>query len=201
MNTLVIATRNSGKFAEFVNLLKGCTYPMISLEEFPDIEIVEDGTTFDENAIKKAKTVVQQTGFLSLADDSGLEVLALGGKPGVHTARYAGDGAGDGDNIQKLLWEMRDVPREHRQARFVCSLALAFPSGEVVLERGLLEGYIDVEPKGRRGFGYDPIFFVPELGVTLSEIGQEQKNRLSHRAKAFNSIKKHLPFKDGEGRR
>ena len=201
MNTIVIATRNPGKFEEFVKLLQGCPLKMISLEEFPEIEILEDGNTFDENAIKKAEAVAQQTGFLALGDDSGLQVLALGGKPGIHTARYAGDRASDNDNIQKLLWDMKDVHWEHRQARFVCSLALGFPGGEVVVEHGFLEGFIDVKPKGSQGFGYDPIFFVPELGVTLAEVGREEKNRMSHRAKALEGIKRHLPRGNWEDRR
>lgn len=198
MKNLVIATKNPGKFAEFADLLRGCDYNLISLQEFPDIEILEDGSTFDENAIKKVKAVVKETGYMALADDSGLEVSALGGKPGVHTARYAGDNATDHENLQKLLRELRDVPWEHRQAQFVCSLALGFPDGEVVVERGFLKGYIDFNPKGSQGFGYDPVFFVPALGVTLAEIGQEEKNSLSHRAKALERMKRHLPLDDEE---
>jgi len=192
MKTLVIATKNEGKFKEFSELLRGLAYNILYLKDYPDIEIVEDGDTFEENAVKKAKAVVQHTGHITLADDSGLKVDALGGKPGVHTARFAGDNATDVDNLQKLLRDMKDVPWELRRAQFVCCLAIAYPGGKVTVEKGVLEGFINFEPKGSQGFGYDPVFFLPERHTTLAVLGQEYKNQISHRARAFEKIRRYL---------
>ncbi|MDD4568878.1 MAG: XTP/dITP diphosphatase [Tepidanaerobacteraceae bacterium] len=194
MNILVVATKNKGKYLEFKKIL-GCTrFEMVSLSDFPHIKIHETGSSFDENALLKANAVVKNTGFPALADDSGLEVSALQGSPGIFTARYAGENATDEDNIKKLLSEMKDIPSNQRQARFVCSLALVFPDKKVFLERGILEGYITFKPRGIGGFGYDPIFFVPALGRTLSEVSIDDKNRISHRAKALEKIKRHFSY-------
>jgi len=192
MDTIVIATKNHGKYLEFKKMLGSATFNIISLIDFPHIEIKETGSTFDENALIKASTVCQKIGLPTLADDSGLQVRILNGEPGVFTARYAGEHATDEDNINKLLKKLRGVPLDKRQAQFVCSLALVFPNGQTFLEQGILEGLIAISPRGTEGFGYDPIFFIPELNKTLSEIPIGEKNRISHRAKAMQKIKKHL---------
>ena len=192
METLVIATKNKGKYLEFKKMLGPIECKIRSLLDFPYISICESGSTFDENALLKAKTVAKSIKLPALADDSGLEVLDLNGKPGIHTARYAGDNATDQDNINKLLFEMKNVPFDCRQARFVCSLALVFPNGKTFLEQGFLNGFITFEPRGSEGFGYDPIFYLPAFDRTLSEVPIEDKNRISHRAMALEKIKKHL---------
>jgi len=192
MNTLVIATKNQGKYLEFKKMLGTTTFNIISLSDFPHIEIKETGLTFDENAIIKATTVCQKTGLPTLADDSGLQVRILNGEPGVFTARYAGEHATDEENINKLLKNLTGVPLDKRQAQFVCSLALVFPDGKTFLEQGILKGLIAFSPKGTEGFGYDPIFFIPEMNKTLSEISIDEKNKISHRSRAMEKIRKHL---------
>ncbi|MDN5331754.1 MAG: XTP/dITP diphosphohydrolase [Tepidanaerobacteraceae bacterium] len=192
MPNLVIATKNQGKLKEFKAMLSDIPLNVLSLGDFQEIEVDENGKTFEENALIKAKKVVQMTGDAVLSDDSGLEVEVLGGRPGVHTARYAGPGASDHENIEKLLKELEGVPPEKRKARFVCCLCLALPDGRIFVEHGYLEGFITFEPKGTMGFGYDPVFFVPELGKTLSEATPQEKNAVSHRARAMQKMKKHL---------
>jgi XTP/dITP diphosphohydrolase len=192
MNTLVIATKNAGKLSEFKQMLGELPYRILSLTDFPYIEINEHGKSFDENALIKAKTVATHTGFAALGDDSGLEVKALGGRPGIYTARYAGEDASDKDNIKKLLSEMKDVPWERRQARFVCSLALVFPEGRIFIEHGFCEGIIATKPRGKHGFGYDPIFYLPGYDKTMAELPDQEKNKISHRAMAAQKIKMHL---------
>ncbi|TYP51329.1 XTP/dITP diphosphatase [Thermosediminibacter litoriperuensis] len=192
MLDLVIATKNAGKLKEFREMLSDIPLNIISLQDFPGIEVEENGDTFEENAVLKAKRVVELTGIASLGDDSGLEVAALGGRPGVHTARFAGPRASDLENINKLLNELKGVPPEKRQARFVCCLCLVLSDGRIFVEYGYLEGYIILEPRGTMGFGYDPVFFVPELGKTLAEATLEEKNAVSHRARATEKIRKHL---------
>ncbi len=192
MSTLVIATKNDGKYSEFKKMLGPTSFEIKSLQNFPNIEIRETGSSFDENALMKAKVVAKRVGLPAMADDSGLEVQALKGEPGIFTARYAGQHAADEDNIKKLLNKLRDVPSDQRQARFVCSLALVFPDGKIFLKKGILEGFITLKPRGTEGFGYDPVFFVPALGKTLSEVSADEKNRISHRAKALEKIKKYL---------
>lgn len=192
MNTLVISTKNEGKLREFKQMLGKLPYRILSLADFLGIGIIENGRSFDENALIKAKAVAQNTGFIALGDDSGLEVEALGGKPGIYTARYAGEGARDEDNIRKLLSEMENVPWEKRRARFVCSLALVFPEGKIFIERGFCKGIIATKPGGEHGFGYDPVFYLPEYGKTMAELPDRDKNRISHRARAVEKIKKHL---------
>jgi len=192
MNTLVIATKNRGKYLEFKEMFGSVPFSIVSLMDFPYIEIKETGSTFDENALMKASIVCKKTGLPTLADDSGLEVSILNGEPGVFTARYAGEHATDEENINKLLKKLEGVPLNKRQARFVCSLALVFPDGQVFIERGILEGLIAMGPRGTEGFGYDPIFLLPERNKTLSEISIGEKNKISHRAKALEKIKNHL---------
>ncbi|MDI3481537.1 MAG: XTP/dITP diphosphohydrolase [Tepidanaerobacteraceae bacterium] len=192
MKTIVIATKNPGKLLEFKQMLGQLPYRIVSLADFPEINICEDGKSFDENALIKARTVAEKTGLLALGDDSGLEVEALGGKPGIFTARYAGENASDEENIKKLLSEMENVPWEKRGAHFVCSLALAFPDGRIFIERGFCSGIIALKPRGEYGFGYDPIFYLPAYNKTMAELSDSEKNRISHRARALERIKMYL---------
>ena len=187
---LVLATRNRHKVIELLALLRDLGITIRSLDEFPDApDVVEDGATCEANAIKKARAIAEFTGLPAVADDTGLEVDALGGRPGVHAARYAGEDATYDDNCRKLLRELAGVPRERRTARFVTVSAIALPSGEMQVVHGMLNGLIAEEANGAVGFGYDPVFFVPELGKTLAQLSADQKNTISHRAKAFTLAK------------
>ena len=187
---LVLATRNRHKVIELVALLRDLGITIRSLNEFPDApDVVEDGATCEANAIKKARAIAEYTGLPAVADDTGLEVDALGGRPGVHAARYAGEDATYDDNCRKLLRELTGVPHERRTARFVTVAAIALPSGEMRVVHGTLNGVIADETNGTLGFGYDPVFFVPELGKTLAQLSADQKNTISHRAKAFTMAK------------
>jgi XTP/dITP diphosphohydrolase len=184
---LVLATRNPHKVAEMGSMLKDLGVRVRSLAEFDGApEVVEDGSTYEENALKKARSAAAFTGKPSLADDTGLEVEALDGRPGIHAARFAGEQCSFQDNITKLLTVLKGVPRERRGARFVCVLAFVGPDGREELVRGELEGRITEEPAGIGGFGYDPVFFSPEAGKTLAELSPEEKNRISHRHRAVN---------------
>jgi XTP/dITP diphosphohydrolase len=191
---LVMATRNPGKVRELREILKGLNIRLLSLADFPELpEIPEEGATFRENAQAKAAAVARLTGLPALADDSGLEVAALGGRPGVFSARYAGDvtfpaAPGDQDNWQKLLKEMAGVDLEARGARFVCEIALALPDGRLYHARGEVAGSIADAPRGATGFGYDPVFLVPDYGATMAELGPKIKNRISHRARALAAL-------------
>ena len=187
---LVLATRNRHKGEELAALLGGLGITIRTLDEFPDApEVVEDGDTCEANAIKKARTIAEFTGLPAVADDTGLEVDALGGRPGVYAARYAGEDATYEDNCRKLLQELTGVPRERRTARFLTVAAIALPSGEIRVVQGMLEGKIADEASGTLGFGYDPLFLIPELGKTLAQLSADEKNRVSHRAKAFTQAK------------
>jgi XTP/dITP diphosphohydrolase len=196
--TLVMATRNTGKVREMAELLRDLDVRLLSLADFPEIaDIPEEGTTFAENALTKAKTVAKLTGLPALADDSGLEVEALGGRPGVHSARYAQDRTEgrpprDADNWQKLLDELQDVPKDQRQARFVCEIALSFPDSRLITTRGELAGVIALAPRGTWGFGYDPVFYVPEYQAMVAELDLVTKNRISHRGEALQKLKEIL---------
>lgn len=190
---LVLATRNPDKGRELAALLGDVGVTIRTLAEFPGApEVVEDGETCEANATKKAVTIARATGLPAVADDTGLMVEALGGRPGVHAARYAGDSATYEDNWKKLLRELTGVPRERRRAQFVTVAAIADPKGSVSLVRGVLDGLIAEAPAGTQGFGYDPVFFVPELGKTLSQLTPAEKNRISHRAKAFAQVREIL---------
>jgi XTP/dITP diphosphohydrolase len=163
------------------------------MDEFPDVpDVVEDGDTCEANAIKKAAAVSKATGLLAVADDTGLEVDALGGRPGVYAARYAGSEASYEDNCRKLLKELSGVPTDRRTARFITVAAVASASAKVDVMSGVLDGLITEAPAGTKGFGYDPVFYVPELGKTLAELSPEQKNRISHRARAFSQVRELL---------
>jgi len=202
--TLVMATRNPGKVRELADLLGDLGVRLLSLADFPEIpDIPEEGATFAENAAAKATTVARLTGLPALADDSGLEVAALGGRPGVFSARYAQDRTGgatptDEDNWRKLLEELREVPQDRRQARFVCEIALYFPDGRLLTARGELAGFIALAPQGSRGFGYDPIFYVPEYRATVAELDPATKNRISHRGQALQTLKEILTARKRE---
>lgn len=186
LRKILIATTNTGKVREISDLVKGLPIEFVSLADFPDVpEVVEDGATFEENALKKARFVSAATGLPTLADDSGLCVDALDGRPGVHSARYAGPQSSDQDKYMKIIEEMNGVPDYLRSARFVCVLALVLPSGEEHLFRGVCEGRITHEPVGAGGFGYDPIFFYEEAGHAFGEMPREKKNEVSHRGRAL----------------
>lgn len=190
---LVLATRNRHKGEELASILGGLGIQIRTLGDFPMApEVEEDGLTCEANAIKKATEIARATELTAVADDTGLEVKALGGKPGVFAARYAGAHATYEDNCLKLLNELAGVPQSERIATFVTVAALVSPEGVVRTTRGVLEGVITEECRGDRGFGYDPVFLVPELGKTLAELTPEEKNRISHRAKAFGQLREIL---------
>ncbi len=190
---LVLATRNPGKVREIKASLEGLPVEVKGLDEFPEVpEVEETGKTFFENAFKKAKEIAEATGQMALADDSGIEVDALGGAPGVYSARYAGVHGDDRKNIEKLLKELEGVPSEKRTARFKCVMVVYHPSGKWFSAEGIWEGLISLEPRGDKGFGYDPIFLVPELGKTAAELPLDEKNKLSHRGKALAEVKAKL---------
>lgn len=174
-------------------MLEGLDFALFSLNDYNDIpEIIEDGKTFLENALKKARVVSELTGEVVLADDSGLEVDYLGGEPGIYSSRYSGENATDESNIQKLLESLKGVPTEKRGASFRCVLVLYRPDGTFENFEGKFQGRIHDRPVGKRGFGYDPVFFLPERGITVAELPPEVKNTISHRAQAFNKLKKNL---------
>lgn len=190
VNELVLATRNRDKGRELEALLGGLGIRIRTLVDFPSApEVIEDGTTCEANAIKKAREIARATGVPAVADDTGLEVDALEGRPGVFAARYAGEHATYEDNCRKLLHELAGVPRAKRTARFLTVAAIAFPTGDVHVTQGNLEGVIAEQPVGDRGFGYDPVFLVPEFNKTLAQLTAEEKNRMSHRAKAFAQMR------------
>jgi XTP/dITP diphosphohydrolase len=195
---VVVATRNRGKLRELVPLFAelGLGFELVTIDELaPDAELREDGLTFEENALAKARQAAAATGLPALADDSGLEVDALGGAPGVHSARYAGVGASDAANNAKLIEALRGVPTERRGARYRCVAAFCDPArGLEVTRAGACEGRLLEAPRGAGGFGYDPYFVLPGGGLlpgggrTMAEIPLEEKNRISHRAAAFRAL-------------
>ena len=188
---MIVATRNRGKIREVRDALKGLNLRICGLSDLPDVpEIEEDGDSFTENALKKARFYSEYFGKLTLADDSGLEVDSLKGQPGVHSARYAGERASSQENNQKLLREMQGVPISKRGARFRCVIAVKPPGGRVVIAEGSCEGRIGFKEKGRKGFGYDPLFILPRDRKTMAELSLEEKNRVSHRDKALRKIRK-----------
>jgi len=188
---IVLATRNKKKIEEIRRITADLPISILSLDNFPDCpETVEDRDTFEGNAVKKASEVCECTGKPALADDSGLEVDALGGAPGVYSARYAGNAGSGNDvrNYEKLLFELKNVPDEKRGARFVCCMALALPDGSVKTFFGYAEGSIGYEPKGETGFGYDPVFIPKGYKNTFAEMSGDEKDRLSHRGKALEKL-------------
>lgn len=186
--TLVIATRNPGKTDEIRDLLKGSPVRIANLEEFGPIpEVEEDGQTFEENAYKKASFTARVLGLPALADDSGLVVEALGGAPGVYSARFAGDRATDAERCARLLAEM--AGKTDRRAAFECVISVAMPTGQALTYEARCEGLIGARPIGRNGFGYDPIFYYPPLNKTFAELTRAEKSRISHRGKALSELK------------
>lgn len=185
---LVFATGNQGKVNEFRQML-GEEYEILSMKDLDvDVDIVEDGKSFEENAIIKAKAVCEATGQMVLADDSGFEVDALGGEPGIYSSRFMGEDTPYSVKNAELLRRCEDVPEEERGARFVCVIACAFPDGRVETVKGVIEGKLAHEPKGENGFGYDPIFYYPERGMTTGEMEPEEKNAISHRGQAVRKM-------------
>lgn len=192
--TLVFATRNRGKLHELEALVAPLGLAVVSAASLPEApEVEEDGDTFEANAVKKAREVGLATGLPALADDSGLEVDILGGAPGVYSARYAGPGAGDRANNEKLLEELAAVPEVDRGAHFTCVMAFADPAGAlgetVHVTRGRCDGRLLFAPRGEGGFGYDPLFYVPDRGLTFAELPREVKNSISHRARALAAMR------------
>ena len=201
MTKLLLATNNQGKLCELRSLLCDLPYGLVTLSEVGiDIKVDEIGSSLEENARLKATTLANKSQLLTLADDSGLEVDALGGQPGVLSARYAGENASDSERINYLLSKLDGVSWEKRRARFKCVIAVAMPNGQVELCSGTCRGIITLEPKGDNGFGYDPIFYLPELGKTIAELSLKVKNQISCRGQAVRNAHKLLErLKEREG--
>ncbi len=182
----IIATNNKKKLSELRTILSGLGIDVVSMSEAGlSMSIVEDGTTYEENSLIKARAVYEATKMPTIADDSGLEVYALGNAPGVYSARYAGENATDDENLDKLLNNLKDVPDEKRGCKFVSSIACVIDENREFTVRGECEGFITHERCGCDGFGYDPVFYVPRLGKTFSELSSEEKNKISHRGTAL----------------
>lgn len=193
MKKIIFATSNEGKMKEVREILKDLDIQLLSLKEAglnPDID--ENGKTFEENAIIKAKTVMELTGEIVLADDSGLEVDYMDKAPGVYSARFMGEDTPYSVKNQYIIDKLKDAKQDERSARFVCVIACAFPNGEIITRRATIEGYIDHQISGANGFGYDPIFYVPKYQCTTAQMKPEQKNEISHRGKALRAIKEEI---------
>ena len=192
-NKLLLATNNQAKVREYKSLLQGIPYEIVTLDEQGINKLVDEiGSSLEENATLKATTLAAQSRLLSLADDSGLEVDALGGGPGSMSARFAGEGASDIDRINYLLARLKSVSQEKRAARFRCVIAIATPEGKVEFCSGECRGFITLAPRGKHGFGYDPVFYLPELGKTMAELPLELKNQVSHRGQAARKARELL---------
>ncbi|MBC9025923.1 MULTISPECIES: XTP/dITP diphosphatase [Bacillus] len=193
MKEAIIATHNPGKVKEFKEILEPRGYDVKSLAEIGFTEEIEEtGHTFEENAILKAEAVAKAVNKMVIADDSGLSIDNLGGRPGVYSARYAGEQKDDQANIEKVLSELKGIEKEQRTARFRCALAVSIPSEETKTVEGHVEGYIAEEPRGEYGFGYDPIFIVKDKDKTMAELTSDEKNKISHRADALKKLSKLL---------
>ena len=189
MKEVIIATKNAGKAREFEHIFASRGIVVRTLLDFPEIpEVEETGTTFEENAILKAEAVSQALNKMVIGDDSGLMVDALEGRPGIYSARYAGEPKNDQNNTDKVLSELQGVPEKKRSARFYCALAVAIPGQETRTVSGSCEGRILEERRGTNGFGYDPVFYVPEKGVAMAELSADEKNSISHRANALKKL-------------
>lgn len=188
---VVLATRNQGKVRELEAMLAGIEgIKVLSFQDFPEMpDVVENGQTFEENAVKKAREVAEYTNLVAVADDSGLEVDYLNGAPGVYSARFAGENKNDTENNHKLLRLLHGLPMEQRKARFRCVIAIATPWGDIYTTEGNCEGFIGYEMAGDKGFGYDPLFYLPEYDKTFAQLDLEVKNRISHRARALEKAK------------
>lgn len=193
LKQLTVATSNKGKIAEIRKLLEDSPYIIVSMEQAGIVEEIEEtGSTFEENSLLKANAVRKITGGAVLADDSGLEVDYLKGAPGIYSSRFAGPDATDEEKVEKLLDLMKSVPFEKRTARFVCAATVITGLGSIFTVREVCGGYIADSPRGENGFGYDPVFYLPEFGQTMAEIGSDLKNEISHRGKALKQVKKLL---------
>lgn len=193
MKKIVFATGNEGKMREIRDILADLNTEVLSMKQAGiDIRIEENGSTFEENAVIKAKAVAGYCGEVVLADDSGLEIDYLNKEPGIYSARYMGEDTPYSVKNMHLIERLKGVPDEKRTARFVCAIAAVFPDGEVVTATGVIEGRIDYKEKGSNGFGYDPIFFIPELLKTAAELSDSEKNKISHRGKALDKMKEEL---------
>lgn len=191
--TIVFATGNQGKMREIRKILGDMNVEILSMKEAGiSADIVEDGKTFEENAIIKAKAIAEKTRHIVLADDSGLEIDYLNKEPGIYSARYMGEDTSYEIKNRNLLERLAGVEEEKRGARFVCAIAAVMPDGEVITTQGTIEGRIGYEPKGTNGFGYDPIFYVPEYGCSSAQLSEEEKNAVSHRGKALEAMKEEL---------
>lgn len=199
MKRIIFATKNKGKIAEINDIMKDLNVEVVSMEEVGiHMDIVEDGTTFEENAIIKVKEIMKITDDIVMADDSGLEIDFLNKAPGVHSARFEGENTPYDIKNNKILNMLSGVPDEKRTARFVCVIAAGFPGGEIITTKGTIEGRIGYEIKGENGFGYDPIFYVPEYDMTTAQMPRDLKNKISHRAKALEKMKRELKMRLGE---
>lgn len=195
--TIIFATGNEGKLKEIRMVLADLGVTVLSMKEAGvTAKIIEDGTSFEENAVIKAKTIMQETGKLTLADDSGLEIDALNKEPGIYSARYLGEDTSYHIKNKTLIERLLGVPDEKRTARFVCAVAAAFPDGTIETVRATMEGRIGYEEKGSNGFGYDPIFYLPEYDCMSAELPLTEKNKISHRGKALRMIKEKLVKKN-----
>ena len=190
---IIFATENEGKLKEIKMILKGMDVDVVSMKEAGiNADIDENGATFEENAVIKAKTIAGISGTIVLSDDSGLEIDYLNKEPGIYSARYMGEDTSYRIKNADLIKRLEGIPEEQRTARFVCVVAAVFPNGETVTTKGTMEGRIGYEERGENGFGYDPIFYVPELGISTAELEPEEKNKISHRGKALRMMKKEL---------
>ena len=190
---IIFATGNEGKMKEIRMILEGMGLPVLSMKEAGiQADIVEDGSSFEENAVIKARAVMELTGDIALADDSGLEIDYLNKEPGIYSARYMGEDTSYDIKNQNLMDRLEGVPEEKRTARFVCAIACALPDGEILTTEGVMEGIIGYESRGANGFGYDPIFYLPEFGCSSAELSPEQKNEVSHRGKALRKMREKL---------
>jgi len=190
---VIVATQNRGKLREIRSVLKDLGFKIRGLMDFKNLpEVEEDGKSFVENGLKKARFYCQLLGKLTIADDSGLEVDALGGRPGIYSARYAGEKASDEENRKKLLQALGGIPISKRAAAFKCAIAMVSPDGWELVTEGRCRGRIGFKEVGRKGFGYDPIFILPQYGKTMAQLSLKEKNRISHRGRALRKLKKLL---------
>ena len=193
MQKLLIGTTNIHKIQEFTSIFANLPYLITNPRiENINLKVDENGISFSENALTKAKSYCESSQMISISDDSGLEIDALDGNPGIYSARYGGIKLNDEDRVKLILKEMSEVPKEKRQARFRCAIALAWPSGKILIREGTLEGIIEFTPKGCNGFGYDPILYLPKYNKTVAQLDSKQKNNISHRATAAKKILQHL---------
>lgn len=196
MTRIIFATGNENKMKEIRQIMSDMDVEILSMKQAGiSADIVEDGTTFEENAVIKATAISKLTKEIVLADDSGLEIDYINKEPGIYSARYLGEDTAYHIKNQNLIERLKDAKDEERSARFVCAIAAAFPDGEVLTTIGTIEGRIGYEEKGENGFGYDPIFYVPEFGCTTAELSEEDKNKVSHRGNALRAMKEKLKLK------